>query len=318
MDRTYVAKLVALLLLVVGMAPAVAAQAAQTGNGLGDLGLPELNITITESTFEGIPEQVEAGRYIVSVSSEDGGEFGGGVGFVQPVGVSAEEFLAALSGPPPSAAEASPEGSPPADGGGMGGPPPFIYDATYAGGVATLDGEMSQVVLDLTPGEWFAWGDDPGAPQEPVIFEVTGEMPTDLPEPDSSATLVMGEYVIDVSKGELVAGPQVVRIDNVGAQPHFLDFEKGPDGVTEEQIAVVLDDINQSMMSGGEPEWTELNPEEDLEIILFTGSQSTGTSIWAPIEFEAGTHVLFCFFPDSSDGMPHADHGMYTVIEVGE
>jgi len=110
----------------------------------------------------------------------------------------------------------------------------------------------------------------------------------------------------------------VVPIDNVGAQPHFLDFEKGPDGVTEEQIAVVLDDVNQSMMSGGEPEWTDLNPEEDLEIILFTGSQSTSTSIWAPIELESGTHVLFCFFPDISDGMPHTDHGMYTVIEVGE
>lgn len=315
----YVSKIVALVLMtLMGMVPALAAHDAQTDGGLASLGLPELNISITESAFEGVPDQVEAGRYLVSVTGPEDSEFGGGVGFVQPVGISAEEFLAAVSGPPPGAAEASPEGSLAADAGEIGAPPDFVYDAIFAGGIATLNGETSQVILDLTPGEWFVWGDDPEAPQEPVIFEVTGEMPSDLPVPETSATLIMGEYVIEVSEGELVAGPQVVKIDNIGAQPHFIDFEKGPDGVTEEQVQLVLDDVAQSMMSGAEPEWTDLNPEEDLEILLFTGTQSTGTSIWVPLELEAGTHILLCFFPDISDGLPHADHGMYTVIEVGE
>lgn len=80
---------------------------------------------------------------------------------------------------------------------GMGGPPPFLFDSVMAGGAYAGTGESSQVILDLPPGEWVAWTDHPAAPQEPVVFEATGEMPADLVEPESHATLTMGEYVRD-------------------------------------------------------------------------------------------------------------------------
>jgi hypothetical protein len=41
-----------------------------------------------------------------------------------------------------------------------------------------------------------------------------------------------------------------------------------------------------------------------------------GTSIWVPVNLEPGTYVLVCFFPDIADGLPHAYHGMYSVVEV--
>ena len=69
-------------------------------------------------------------------------------------------------------------------------------------------------------------------------------------------------------------------------------------------------------MTGTPPAYSGLNPEEDLIPVTFPGTQSMGTSIWVPITLDAGTHGLLCFFPDMADGIPHAFHGMYTVIEV--
>lgn len=47
-----------------------------------------------------------------------------------------------------------------------------------------------------------------------------------------------------------------------------------------------------------------------------TATQSTGTSIWTPVDLEPGTYGLVCLFPDLADGMPHAYMGMYTIVEV--
>jgi hypothetical protein len=143
-------------------------------------------------------------------------------------------------------------------------------------------------------------------------------MPTDLPEPESDATITMGEYVIDVTEGELTSGSQVVRIDNQGAQPHFVGWFQVPDGTTEEQVQVVLDLEMQAQMTGTPAAYPDLNPDEDLMPVIFTATQSTGTSIWVTVNVNAGTHGLLCFFPDIADGMPHSNHGMYSIIEVGD
>jgi hypothetical protein len=319
---------VALLFMMSMLAPGATAQdATPAASAFGDLGLPTLDVTVTADAYEGIPESLEAGRYLVTVTVGEGaGEFGGGVAFVQPPdGMSVDEFVAASLAPPDEsgvgAVAATPidgvEASPVGGDEETGGPPAFVFDATYAGGAYAFDGS-SEVILDLTPGEWVAWADDSEAPQEPVIFEVTGEIPADLVEPESAATITMGEYVIEVTEGELTSGSQVVRIDNVGAQPHFIGWFLGPDGMTEEQIQVVLDEEQQAEMTGTPAAYSGINPEEDVMPVVFTATQSPNTSIWITVDLEAGTHALLCFFPDLSDGMPHAYYGMYTVIEVAE
>jgi hypothetical protein len=143
-------------------------------------------------------------------------------------------------------------------------------------------------------------------------------MPTDLPEPEAAATIVMGEYVIEVAEGELTSGTQVIRIDNIGAQPHFIGWFQLPDGTTAEQIQVVLDEEMQAEMTGTPAAYSGLNPDEDMMPVTFTATQSTNTSMWITLDLAAGTHGLVCFFPDMGDGLPHAYHGMYNVIEVGE
>jgi hypothetical protein len=297
------------------MAVGMNATSAQ-GTGLGDLGLPELNVNVTATNFEDIADEIEAGRYLVTVTVAEDVEDGGGVAFVQPEGMSAAEFLEAAAGPPEDVAGEAPDGTPviegeAAEGGEGDAPPEFYYQFAFAGGVYTNAGETAQVVLDLTPGEWIAWGDDPEAPQEPVIFNVTGEMPADLAEPESGATLTMGEYVIEVSAGELTAGEQVVKIENIGAQPHFVFFTKGPDGMTEADVQEVLDGFMTGTPSA-------IDPEVDFVDIAGTGTQSNGTSIWLSLDLEPGTYAMLCFFPDISDGAPHVFHGMYSVVEVGE
>jgi len=327
MRRSGLSFILALVLFTVGMLPVAVAQNATPASGLADAGLPTLDVSVTASGFEGIPESIEAGRYLVTVTAaEDTGEEGGAVAFVQPSGMSAEEFLG-MMGPPPDesggdvASPVADAGATPADGGeGMGGPPPAVFEATYAGGLFAVAGQPAEIVLDLPPGEWIAWGDSPGAPQEPFIFEVTGEMPTDLAEPESSATLTMGEYVIKVTEGELSAGPQVLKIENIGAQPHFVFGSLGPDDLTEEQVAVALEEELAAGDSGTPPAYSDFNPDEDLsfDVGFFSATQSTGTTVWLPVTFEAGTYAMACFFPDLGDGLPHAYHGMYAVVEVGE
>ncbi len=300
------------------------AQVFAAHHDFSGLDLPTLDVTVTASGYEGIPETLEAGRYLVTVNSgEDVGEFGGGASFIQPAGMTGDEFVAMLGemGPPSEGqAAATPmdagaaEASPPAE---EMRPPPFLYESIMAGGVFAGAGESAQIVIDLTPGSWVAWGDDPEAPQAPVVFEVTGEMPAELVEPGSAATLTMSEYAIEVIAGELTTGSYVVKIDNIGAQPHFIGWFKVPDGLTAEQIQTVLDEEEQAMMTGTPPVYSDLNPEEDIVPVTFSGTQSGGTSQWIQVaDIEAGTHAMLCFFPDISDGAPHANHGMYTVVEI--
>ncbi len=323
MRRRMVSVIGAALLLGVGSVPAGARQEAAPANGLAELGLPEIEVAITAEAYEGIPESIEAGRYLITVTADESLEFGGGISFIRPEGVTAEEFLGALAGPPEgdgseSAATPGPEaeGTPAEGSEGPGAPPPFVYDSLYAGGAFAGGGASAQAVVDLSPGEWIAWGDDPEATQEPVVVEVTGEMPSDLTEPESGATLTMSEYDIQVTAGELVAGEQVIKVENVGAQPHFLVLAKGPDDMTEAQVEVMLEEEMAAQMAGSEPEYSDLNPDEDFGEGPYTPSQSNGTATWHPVDLEAGTYVMACFFPDVTDGAPHTAKGMYTVIEV--
>jgi hypothetical protein len=320
-----------LALLIAGSVPAGASQeATPDGGGLGHfdgLGLPALDIAVSTAGYEGIPESIEAGRYLVTVTVAAEMEFGGGVAFVRPVGVTMEEFMPFLAGPPAEGeaeggspvaeAEGTPSGAPSEGGDEMAmGLPPFVFDATFAGGVYTMAGAAAQAVVDLGPGEWVAWADDTEAGIEPVVFTVTGELPAELPEPESVATLTMVEYDIKVTEGALTAGPQVVKVVDAGVQPHFLTMAKGPDGMTEEQVLTVLEEEAAAMMSGEAPVYSDLNPEEDFGEGPYTPTQSIGTTSWHVFDLEAGTYLIACFFPDLGDGMPHANKGMVEVVEV--
>lgn len=329
MRRLFFGLLAALLLSPMSVSSVLSAQEATPAtidSRLADLGLPTLDVTVTADGYEGIPDSVEAGRYLITITvSEDVADvsnFDAGVAFIQPVGVSVDEFVGLLeqmaespedtnAGDPPATPIAEAQASPAGEGGP--GLPPFLFDSIFAGGTYAAVGESAQIVLDLPPGEWVAWGDDPAAPWAPVPFEVIGEMPTDLVEPSAGATLTMGEYVIELTEGELVVGPQVIRVDNIGAQPHFISGLHTAKDITMDDVGAIL----ESEMTGT-PATIDLDPDTDFEGAFFTGTQSTGTTQWVQVDLSAGNVVVVCFFPDISDGMPHAFHGMYNILRVGK
>jgi hypothetical protein len=297
--------------------PAVRTVVAQAGTDLTSLGLPTIDITVTADAFEGAPTEVEAGRYLLTVTVADDVEFGS-AGFVSPPeGTSAEDFLMLLGSgggevePVPSPIA---EASPVAEGGEEEGPlPTFIYQSRFAGGTVAPAGMSGQAVIDLGPGEWILWGDDPEAPQPPVVFTVTGEMPTDLPEPDADIDVTYIDFGISF-EGALTAGEHVLRIENMGAQPHFMFVAKGPDTMTNEQIADLL--AWEMEGAAGTPPDVGFDPDTDLMDVGYSGTQSIGTVTWITLSLEPGTFLAACFFPTAGEGIPHAYHGMHTVFTV--
>jgi hypothetical protein len=286
--------------------------AGAQASDLASLGYPTLDVTITADGFSGIPETLAAGRYLLNATAEDLEE-GGAVAFLSPYEMSPDEFFAFLGGgAPPSSPEAGSE-----PGGEQGGEiegalPTFIYQSKFAGGVLAAPGMPGVAVIDLTEGEWIAWGDGPESSQAPVVVTVTGNFPTDVAEPDADVMVTLVDFGIMV-EGNLLAGEHVLRIENLGAQPHFVDVERVPAGTTNDDLAELL----ESAMTGGTPTAGGL-VETDLQPVLFTPTQSIGTITWTNATLDAGTYAAVCWFATAGIGDPHALHGMHTVFEVTE
>lgn len=320
MRRLFFGLVAALLLLPASLLSALAQTPTAAGSPFASLGLPELTITVSTDGFQGIPDTLDAGRYLVTVTSAEdtANEGGAGVAFIQPAGMTGQEFIDFIgqmsAGPDASAATpmAGDMGTP-ADQGAQMGAPDFYYQSTMAGGIYAPSGMTAQAVVDLTPGDWVAWGDDPTATQAPVAFTVTGDMPTDLPEPQADAVITLGEYEIKVTEGQLTGGPQVIRVDNIGAQPHFVFGTVGPAGMTDADIQAIL---NADMT--GTPAANVPNPETDFQDAFGTGTLSHGATEWLAVDsIPSGSLIMICFAPDQGDGMPHAMHGMYTILQIG-
>jgi hypothetical protein len=283
---------------------------------LSSLGLPTLDITVTESSFEGVPETLEAGRYLVSVTGPADAEGASVVAFLQPFNMSAEDFFAFLGmgggmeeGSPPAEEGDMAEASPAAEEGQEGPLPAFIYQSHFAGGASSPPGGTGSAVIDLGPGEWIVWGDDPASPQSPVTMMVTGEMPMDAPEPEADITVTLIDFGIMLD-GNLTAGEHVVKVDNQGAQPHFVELSMVPDGTTNDDMTALL----ESFMTGEEGDSTL--GEDDFTPVAYTVTQSIDVQTWTTITLETGTYAAACWFPTAGVGDPHAFHGMHTVFEV--
>jgi len=305
------ARLFALLLLLAAVAAPLRTSAQDPASPFADLGLPEIAITVTDTAFDGAPSELEAGRYVLSVTNSSSSEEDAGVGFVQaPEGMTAAEligFMASLSATP----EAADGEAAPAEEEGGTGAPSWYYETEIAGGVYAPAGETAYAVIDLSAGEWMLWGDLPEAPQAPVPVIVTGEAPADQPTPAADVTIAMQEMSFSVD-GSLTAGPQTIALTNAGQQPHFLLMIGVPEGTTPEDFLAL------SAAFAGDP---TASPPAGLSFQeLTTGIESTdlssGGTVWLHADLAAGTYVLACFFPDQETGAPHAFLGMVDVVTV--
>ncbi len=306
--RTFAAAAAALVCTPILSLRTVAQDATPAAGVFDDLGLPRLDVTISAMAIEGIPETLAAGRYLVSLTADQPFTE---LDFQQPVGMTMDEFQDAIV---QYQAQSAASSTPSADGEGGdedSGPPAFFYDFLIAGGVGQSASGTGEAVIDLPPGDWMAWAGSPDAPQPPVVFTATGEMTSDLVEPAATATITLSSFAINVTAGSLVSGTNLLRIDNSSDQPHFLDLQKGPDGMTRDQVEAALQaDMSGTPVTGG------LNPNTDFTPFVSTSTQSGGTSTWISAELEPGSYAAFCWFPDKDTGMPHAYMGMFNVFTV--
>ena len=305
------ARLFALLLLLAALAAPLRTSAQDTANPFADLGLPEIAITVTDTAFDGAPSELEAGRYVLSVTNSSSSEEDAGVGFVQaPEGMTAAELIGIMASLSATPEAADGEAAPAEEEGGTGAPS-WYYKTEIAGGVYAPAGETAYAVIDLSAGEWMLWGDLPEAPQAPVPVIVTGEAPADQPPPAADVTIAMQEMSFSVD-GSLTAGPQTIALTNAGQQPHFLLMIGVPEGTTPEDFLAL------SAAFAGDP---TASPPAGLSFQeLTTGIESTdlssGGTVWLHADLAAGTYVLACFFPDHETGAPHAFLGMVDVVTV--
>jgi hypothetical protein len=284
---------------------------AQAATDLSGLGYPELAITVTDTGFEGVPASTAAGRYLLTAKNTRSAEVenAGAVGFVSPTpaGMSAADFIQFVTSIGSSAAT-------PMAGGDEGGEeeqplPLFVYQLHFAGGVYAPTGTTAQAVIDLTPGEYVVWGDDPAVPLQPAIVNVTGEFPQDVTDPSADITATLIDFAITI-EGNLTAGKHLMKVQHQGAQPHFLDIEKGPDTMTLEQVQAALMGDGMATPAGGGL------AEGDLQGVFYSPTQSIGTVTFQQLELTAGNFLAACFFPTAGTGVPHAMNGMIDVFTV--
>ena len=310
--------LLAVLMTLLGSgAPAFAQQgtpATDGGTAFADLGLPEIVVTMTDTAFEGVPSELTAGRYVLTVTNAlttlGVGE-SAGANFMQlPEELTAEAFIAEV-GPVAATPEGTDAAASPMAEEEMTAPPPWYYETTMAGGPYAEAGDTRSAVIDLTAGEWVLWAESPGAPQAPVPVTVTGEAPADQPAVSGDLRIEMSEYTFTFPT-PLTAGSYIVELANVGEQPHFLGMGRVPDGTT-------LDDIMAMFASFEEPMATPAADGlsfEDIDLVLDTADQSAGVTAWYTAELEPGTYLAVCFVPDVESGTPHAMLGMTQLVEV--
>jgi hypothetical protein len=329
MRRTFA--LVAALLLGLTLATPTLAQQSTPVTGtsaFAGLDLPELQISASDSGFDGVPSQRPAGRYLVTFTNNASSD--AAVAFLQlPQDVTFEEFssLAAQSGQAPAATPetsmATPEmmGSPVA-GEESSAPPDWFYTTYMAGGVGAPAGQSVQVVIDLQPGNYAVWGDDPTAPQKPANLVVTGETaaspvvsPTAGPEPTADVTVTEAKTATGFAfqiDGDFVPGQQTVKVLNFSNEPHFMLLLKSPSPLTTDQLMQLLQLPDNATPPAGVP-----NPN-DFTTAAFAATQSAGTTVWLSLNLEPGTYVMLCFVADPNNNyMPHAAEGMASIITVG-
>lgn len=271
---------------------AFAQDASATPGATMPTGYEELNLTIDESGVTGMPASVEANRYLVKVTGPKDSDLDtvGAIFLQGPDDMTAQQIYDSVKDHPQDM-------------------PDWYLKAHWNGGATVGPDGTGWTVLDLDAGKWIVTtinGTTLGAD-----FEVTGELPSDLTNPESNVTVELAEMSITVTEGAFAAGDNVLHLHNVGGAIHFLDIGKIPDGTTHDEVAELM---NFEMT--GTPAANGLT-ENDMTPVGHVEQMSGQLQQWVPMTLEAGTYFLACWVPDAETGMPHALMGMWDVVTIG-
>ncbi len=254
-----------------------------------------LEITLTDTSLEGLPEDLTAGVIDVTVTDET--EAGGGINFslVEP-GTDVETFKTDLT-------ETIFAGKP--------FPDHFL----------NMAGVTSQGMIALDAGEYIVWFDlaanidRPSTAEDLVAASLTvGAGDDDAVIPETDSHIRAGDYLFDV---DVAAGGSTVTFTNSSDnQFHHIvlfDFGTNDPAVVEENLLALLEAEDDSAMPEG------IDPAQINFEFASSGVFGPGGSGTFDAAFEAGhTYAAMCFISDREGGQPHAfQHNMYDVFQVG-
>jgi len=303
-----------LTLWALSVAPLASAQEEATALAGEDLGLPEIQITVTDEGWDAPPE-LPAGRFLVTASYEGERDFGT-VAFLRlPSGWSIDDLNDQLAESEAAESDQSSDGTDVNDSENAQPDLEWLYQLTLAGGVSPVSGGTAQGIVDLFPGDWAIWADHftPAA----IPLSVTGQMPAELPEPEASVTITESgsdEFFEFTVEGSLSSGQQLIKVVNASNQPHFVEFLQLSTSATSEQVSAHF-----QQLVGGTPV-NEVDVPPGLEIWLsplYASTQSPGSTQWMIATLAPGSYAMICWLPDPNHGnQPHALSGMIEVFEV--
>ena len=179
---------------------------------------------MTDAGFD-VPSSIPAGRYLVNATIDTSAPSAASF-FMIPDGMTFADVQAAF-----------------AAGDETGAGLAWIYHTTVAGGAMGAPGTVAQAVIDLPPGNWVVWADDPGSAIPMSEVQVTGAMPDTLREitPTLTITATSNDTGYDFAvDGDVVAGPQLVEFYNKTDQPHFVAALVSPVPLDDEQFMGLL------------------------------------------------------------------------------
>ena len=239
-------------------------------------------ITARDFAFEA-PMEIPAGLTALQLVSD-----GPSLHHVQLVrfedGKSLKDFLGALKG------EAFPTWA--SDAGGPAPPPP---------------NDTSTVIQDLAPGTYglicFIPSADgvphvaKGMSRELKVVEATGPAAA---EPEADLVIKLLEYDFQLS-APITPGKHIIRVENLGIQPHEIAFAKLNPGKKPEDVTA------WGMKQVGPPPGTVWGGVSGIK---------PGSHVIVEVDLPAGEYGLLCFLPDAKDGKPHFMHGMQKATTV--
>ena len=266
-----------------------------TGGSTGTFASPTpVELTLTDSAIDGLPDDLTAGVADVTVTDETASS-GGEVNFtlVEP-GTEAATFAEDLS--------ALFEGGP--------FPDSFLNTSGTTGGMITLAEGEYIVWIDLAANE-----DRPSTVEDIVTAPLTVAAGDPMPViPDTNDRVRSGDYLFDA---DIVPCDSTITFtnssDNQFHHVIVVDFGTNDPLVVEQNLPALLESGPDSPPPPG-MDMSQINFEFANSGVFGPGASGTFEA-----DFQQGnTYALLCFIQDREGGAPHAiQHQMYDVITIG-
>jgi len=186
--------------------------------------------------------------------------------------------------------------------------PPPAWAVPYGGVNPPAPGATTTAMQVLEPGNYAVVCFVEGADHVPHIAKgmmraltVKPSANANTTEPTADVTLTLSDYAFTLSK-PLVAGKQLIKVENGAAQPHEVVLVQLAPGKTIEDVGKWVFDMKgppPGKPIGGIPAFVK------------------GKDSFFEADLTPGEYGMICFVPDAKDGKPHVQHGMTTQFKIG-